>query len=66
MHQGKTLYSKIASTLSPVPSAIAQRVKAYLDDLKNGNDVKKYENIKEVKYVPPQKTKSSYKLWYNA
>lgn len=61
IYMGKCLFSKITTTLTPVPLALVQRLKMFIDDVKKGGDLSKYDKIKDVKYVPPKPFKSSYK-----
>ena len=50
-----TIFSKVKSGLFPVPAALAQRIKLYIDDYDAGRDISKYSSIREKKYSPPKK-----------
>ncbi|CAD8203684.1 unnamed protein product [Paramecium pentaurelia] len=57
-HQNKIIYSKKNSGLFPCVAPTVERIKRFLDDLKNGKDVKGYATTKEKKQEKPIEKKS--------
>ncbi len=54
---GIIIYSKKFTGLFPNPAPLVERVKRFLEDLKNGGDTSKYAKMPEKKYEPPRKPK---------
>ena len=66
-HDGNIIFSKMKSGMFPITSKIALRVKNYVDDFKNGGDVKKYSLMKEERAKPKKKeldARNTYGSWY--
>lgn len=60
-----TIFSKVKSGLFPVPTALAQRIKLYIDDYEAGRDISKYSSIREKKYSPPKKKTTQTAMDWN-